>query len=606
MRLSIKAKQVAGVTTIVGLSVVVLSGVYLSSLARVQLEESQKRGDLLAGAIYQRAHAVIAESSDGQDPVEALSADSGLRSILEASAYSKHVTYAAIVDTEGTAIAHSDADMAGHPVPSYESLSSLLSQGPIAKIRAIYAPGGRTFEIRQPLLLGATEFGSIRIGVSTLLIRGEFDDSLRSALYAVLAALGGASLVATLLAQLLLRPIHVIRSGLTRLGRGEFGVNVDLPRDDEFGELGQFFNTISARLSADRAHSGSHPDLAPAVDQMEDAVAIVDRKGTLLFANKAMRDTLPEDALNRPLEDALPEEHPYRRIVEDAADAHQPRGPLVAMLTRPVPGERMIVATPIETADKRTQAVILISRNLEYLSQVQSTVNYSRKLAALSRLSAGVAHEVKNPLNATVIHLELLKEQLAAASDGAPASAMDHVGVIAAQMRRLDEVVQGFLRFIRPEDLKLERVQPGVLIEAIRPIVAAEAERHGIELRIEVANSLPDVRVDSGMMQQALLNLALNACQAMPGGGRLRLGASSASGKRVEIVCEDTGPGIKPEHLDKIFDLYFTTKEKGSGIGLSMVYRAVQLHDGEIQVQSIWGRGATFRVLLPQASSSGS
>ena len=99
MRLSIKAKQVAGVTTIVGLSVVVLSGVYLSSLARVQLEESQKRGDLLAGAIYQRAHAVIAESSEGREPAEALSADSGLRSILEASAYSKHVTYAAIVDT---------------------------------------------------------------------------------------------------------------------------------------------------------------------------------------------------------------------------------------------------------------------------------------------------------------------------------------------------------------------------------------------------------------------------------------------------------------------------------------------------------------------------
>jgi signal transduction histidine kinase len=606
MRLSIKAKQVAGVTTIVGLAVVVLSGVYLSSLARVQLEESQKRGELLAGAIYQRAHAVIAESSEGRDPAEALRADSGLRSILESSAYSKNVTYAAIVDTEDSAIAHSDADLVGHIVPSYQSLSALMDQGPIAKIRAIYAPGGRTFEIRQPLLLGAAEFGSIRIGVSTLLIRSEFDDSLRSALLAVLAALGGASLVAMLLAQLLLRPIHVIRSGLTRLGRGEFGVNVDLPRDDEFGELGQFFNTISARLSADRAHAGSHHDLAPAMDQMEDAVAIVDRKGALLFANKAMRDTLPEDAPNGPLEDALPPEHPFRKIVEDAADARQPRGPLVAMLTRPTPGERMIVATPFETADKRIQAVILISRNLEYLSQVQSTVNYSRKLAALSRLSAGVAHEVKNPLNATVIHLELLKEQLAAASAGAPASAMDHVGVIAAQMRRLDEVVQGFLRFIRPEDLKLERVQPGVLIEAIRPIVAAEAERHGIELRIEIANSLPDVRVDSGMMQQALLNLALNACQAMPGGGRLRLGASSASGKRVEIVCEDSGPGIRPEYLDKIFDLYFTTKEKGSGIGLSMVYRAVQLHDGEIQVQSIWGRGSTFRVLLPQASSSGS
>jgi signal transduction histidine kinase len=325
-----------------------------------------------------------------------------------------------------------------------------------------------------------------------------------------------------------------------------------------------------------------------------------------LFANKAMRETLPENALNRRLEDALPDEHPYRKIVEDARTARQPRGPLVAVLTQPSPGERLIVATPIEMSDKRILAVILISRNLEYLSQVQSTVSYSRKLTALSRLSAGVAHEVKNPLNATVIHLELLKEQLSAVNSGAPASAMDHVAIIAAQMRRLDEVVQGFLRFIRPEDLKLDRVQPGVLIDAIRPIVSAEAERHGIELRIEIANGLPDVRVDSGMMQQALLNLALNACQAMPGGGRLRLGASAASGKRVEIVCQDTGTGIKPEHLEKIFDLYFTTKESGSGIGLSMVYRAVQLHDGEIQVQSIYGRGTTFRVLLPQASSSGS
>jgi signal transduction histidine kinase len=555
-------------------------------------------------AIYQRARAVLEESGEGQRPVDALRTDSGLRSLLESSVYSKHVTYAAIVDTEGFAIAHSDTELVGDAMPSYDSLSSLLDEGPIAEIRAIYVPGGRTFEIREPLLLGPKEFGSIRIGLSTLLIRSDFYASLRETSYVLLVALGGASLVAMLLAQLLLRPIHVIRSGLTRLGRGEFGVNVDVPRDDEFGELGQFFNTISARLSADRAHSGSHNDLAPAMDQMEDGVAIVDRKGVLLFANKAMRDALPENALNRALEDVLPDDHPYRKVVEDATTSRQPRGPLVAMLTQP-PGERMIVATPIESSDKRVLAVVLISRNLEYLSQVQSTVNYSRKLAALSRLSAGVAHEVKNPLNATVIHLELLKEQLAAASSGAPASAMDHVGVIAAQMRRLDEVVQGFLRFIRPEDLKLERVQPGVLIDAIRPIVSAEAERHGIELRIDLANGLPDVRVDSGMMQQALLNLALNACQAMPGGGRLRLGASSASGKRVEIVCEDSGPGIKPEHLGKIFDLYFTTKETGSGIGLSMVYRAVQLHDGEIQVQSIPGRGATFRVLLPQASSSG-
>jgi signal transduction histidine kinase len=112
---------------------------------------------------------------------------------------------------------------------------------------------------------------------------------------------------------------------------------------------------------------------------------------------------------------------------------------------------------------------------------------------------------------------------------------------------------------------------------------------------------LPDIRVDSAMMQQALLNLAINACQAMPDGGRLRLAAAPASQQRIEITCEDTGHGIPPEHLDQIFNLYFTTKEGGSGIGLSMVYRTVQLHDGELEVQSTPGRGTTFRLLLPQA-----
>ena len=604
MKLSIKAKQVAGVTAIVAIAVAVASGVYLSSIARVRLEESQGRGDLLTFAIYQRAHAVIDENPEAPDPKEVLRTDSGLRSILESSIFDKNVTYAAVVDVEGNAIAHSDSDRVGRPVPSYQSLSSLLERGPRAQIRAIYSLG--TFEIKRPLVLGGADFGSIRVGVSTLLIRKDFDESLRFTGVVLAFSMGGAILGAMLLTQVVMRPIHLIRTGLTRLGRGEFGVNVDLPRDDEFGELGQFFNTVSARLSADRAHSGNDSDLAPAMDQLEDGVAIVDRKGGLLFANRAMREVLPEHALNRRIEDVLPDDHPYRKIIEDATAARQQRGPLVAMLTKPASGERMIVATPIETPDKRITAVILISRNLEYLSQVQSTVNYSRKLAALSRLSAGVAHEVKNPLNATVIHLELLKEQLGSGGHGAPPAAMEHVTVIAGQMRRLDEVVQGFLRFIRPEALKLDRVQPGVLIDAIRPIVSAEAERHGIDLRIEVANSLPDVRVDSGMMQQALLNLALNACQAMPDGGHLRLGASSASGKRVEILCEDTGPGIKPEHLDRIFDLYFTTKKGGSGIGLSMVYRAVQLHDGEIQVQSIPGSGTTFRILLPQASTSGS
>jgi len=499
MRLSIKAKQVAGVTFIVGLAAVVLSAYYVAALARVRLEESEARGELLANAVFHRARAVVAA---GQDPATALGTDGGLQSILESSAYSKQLAYAAIVDAAGTAIAHSDDSLVGRALPSYDDATSLAGQGPVAIVRAIYTPGGKIFEIRRPLLLDGKEFGSIRVGVSTLLIRDELDRSLRPVLVAVAAAVAGASLIALLLAQVLLRPIHVIRSGITRLGRGEFGVMVDLPRDDEFAELGQFFNAVSTRLSADRAQG-------------------------------------------------------------------QPQ---------PASGD---VGAP----DDGTSAL--------------ATKEALRKLTTVTRLSAGIAHELKNPLNAAVIHLELLKQQLA--SHPIDPSAAEHVAVVAAQMHRLDEVVQGFLRFIRPENLKLDVVPVSALVDAVMPIVKAEAERNGVQLTIDFPSTLPDVRVDAGMMQQALLNLALNACQAMPDGGRLRLAGAAGSGRRVEIVCEDSGHGIPPEHLDKIFDLYFTTKEGGSGIGLSMVYRTVQLHDGDLEVESTPGRGTTFRVFLPQA-----
>jgi signal transduction histidine kinase len=263
---------------------------------------------------------------------------------------------------------------------------------------------------------------------------------------------------------------------------------------------------------------------------------------------------------------------------------------------------------------------MLVARNLEYLSQVQSTIRYSRKLAALGRLSAGVAHEVKNPLNAMMIHLELLRQQFVGRPAGAVVAAgaasvaetpsgmdsvesreaLQHVEVIGNEIRRLDEVVQGFLKFSRPEDLKLQPIGLAALFDEVIPIVRPEAERSGAQLVVE-CDGVPDVNGDPAMLRQAFLNLALNACQAMAGGGTLRIHGETARGRRVAISFADTGVGIKPEHLKRIFDLYFTTKEKGSGIGLSMVYRTVQMHDGEIEVQSTPGSGTTFRVLLPQA-----
>ena len=657
MRAGIKAKQIAGVTAIVGVAVVALSVLFVTRLTGLVLNESRARAELLSNAVLHRAGQVVGADAE---PYQALRDDGGLRAILESSLYGESVTGAAILDTTGTIVASSDPTRVGLRLGERMDLRAVLEAGAVEQLRVIYAGEGQTLEFRQPMVLGDEAFGSISIGVSTLLMRQELTASLRPALFTAAVALGVAVLVAAFLAQLLLRPIHVIRSGLTRLGKGEFGVTLDLPPGDEFGELGTYFNAVSQQLSADRTLlAGQKAHLQSAVEHLEDAVALFNPSGQLLFSNRVMQPTLPAEAIGRALRGLLPDGHPYRLIVEETLAERRSRGPVQATLSRigdqgsgigvsestdprspapdprspiPDPPEHLLMTHAIEGTDSELVGVLLVSRNLEYLSRVQSTLAYSRKLVALGRLSAGIAHEVKNPLNAMAIHLELLRTKirsgaLAAAREPEPVAAsagslglggagrqsplppsvqgvLAHVEVIESEIRRLDEVVQGFLKFTRPEDLRLQAVSVPALFEELVPVIRPEADKHGVTVVVEAPVTVPDVNGDASMLRQALLNLAINGCQAMSNGGTLRLACAPAPQQRLEVRVEDTGVGIPSEDLSRIFDLYFTTKDHGTGIGLSMVYRIVQMHDGEIEVQSTPGSGTTFRILLPRAHES--
>jgi signal transduction histidine kinase len=563
---------------------------------------------LLANAVYQRAQALVS----APDLSAALREDEGLRSVLESSAYSTNVMYAAIVDVDGIAITHNDTERIGQVLPPNGDLEELLSRGTIGQLRAIYSDSAKTLEVRKPLVFANSAFGSIRVGVSTLLIRSELNPVLPGAIATLVGTLAASTIVATLLAQLLLRPIHVLRHSLTRLGENDFGVPEDLPRD-EFGELGDSLAAVSARLLADRAEQ-STPQVAlvPGSSWLEDAVAVFNASGEVMLANTRMRSLLPEHPIGRAVTELLMDSHPYRRLVEESLADRRSHGPLVVRVpddtsARPMPdgpsntSEQLIRADVMGDAVGGPFAVMMVARDLEHLRHIQSTLHYARRVATLGRLSAGLAHEIKNPLHATMIRLELLKQLIA--DDGAHETRplLEHVAVINAQMRRLDEVVQGFLKFIRPEELRLQPVALSAILDGIMPVVEAEARSHGVKVVTECSTDLPDLTADPAVLEPAFLNLALNACQATPRGGTLRIAASPARERSIEVIFEDTGTGISPEHIEKIFDLYFTTKERGSGIGLSMVFRAVHLHNGEIEVQSTPGRGTTFRLLLPQA-----
>ena len=277
--------------------------------------------------------------------------------------------------------------------------------------------------------------------------------------------------------------------------------------------------------------------------------------------------------------------------------------------------DQLAIAHAIAGPNSELVGILLVVRNLAYVSRMQSTIAYSRKLVALGRLTAGIAHEVKNPLNAMMIHLELLRTKIRKAAlvpvgsgTGIAEAAraddplLQHVEVIETEIRRLDEVVQGFLKFTRPEDLRLQAVRISALIEEVRPILKPEARENNVRIVVETSDDQLAVNGDSSMLRQAILNLAINAC---PGHAQRRDAADYQLLLRqiTGLRCGSRTPAsaFRPEDLDRIFDLYFTTKDHGTGIGLSMVYRIIQMHDGEVEVQSTPGRGTTFTLLLPKA-----
>jgi signal transduction histidine kinase len=224
----------------------------------------------------------------------------------------------------------------------------------------------------------------------------------------------------------------------------------------------------------------------------------------------------------------------------------------------------------------------------------------SQRLAAINSLTGRVAHEIKNPLNAITLRLEILRERIAAESP----EALEEFAVLSEEITRLDRVVRTFLDFSRPVEVQVETVDAREMVAEILRLLEPEAETHGVKLTLDEPEGAALVKADPDLLRQALLNIAVNAIEAMPQGGELRV-EGGRRGDSCWIQIADTGPGIPPDQLDEIFQLYFTTKEHGTGIGLAMTYRAVQLQGGAIEVESEVGKGTRFRVTLPAAEDAG-
>jgi signal transduction histidine kinase len=237
--------------------------------------------------------------------------------------------------------------------------------------------------------------------------------------------------------------------------------------------------------------------------------------------------------------------------------------------------------------------LLITLRDAETRQQIRSQLDVSARLAAISRLTGGVAHEIKNPLNAIAVHLEVLRSRLA--NEGL--AELPEIETIGREINRLDRVVKTFLDFTRPVELRMSEVEIAGLLREILALVEPSAARQNIRLVLEAPEPL-FVEGDRDLLKQAILNVVVNAVEAMKEGGRIRV-AAHRSGEECVVEVEDQGPGIPEEIRDRIFQLYFSTKGKGSGIGLAVTFRVVQLHNGTIDFTTEVGRGTTFRLRFP-------
>jgi signal transduction histidine kinase len=256
----------------------------------------------------------------------------------------------------------------------------------------------------------------------------------------------------------------------------------------------------------------------------------------------------------------------------------------------------------------RGMGTLLTLRDTGSALELEQELEVARRLAAIGRLTANVGHEVKNPINAMVVHLELLRGKLAGESFDR-ASAQRHVEILSDEMHRLDRVVETLADFSRPMDLDLREQDLRRVIDQTVELAGAELKEHGVRIEFAPPPDAVPVRIDAELMRQALLNLLLNAMQAMPSGGCVRL-AVRRDQRFAVVEMADNGVGIPDAVLPRIFDLYFTTKPRGSGIGLAMTYRILQLHGGTLAVRSDADiesphHGTTFTLHIPISNSAG-
>jgi signal transduction histidine kinase/HAMP domain-containing protein len=610
MRLSLKAKLTALISLLVLLVVLATSTLYISSLTRQALTGVESKGEYVANEIYHQARTALAQSRmpAGSDPADpqvlhhfvqsTLAADPGLASLMESAVgYSPTIYYVTITDTNRRVLVHNDPSEIGQPFLPAPPYSSLAGARLFNQLRIIYGPP-QAYEIVLPLDLGGNPLGDVRVGVSTLFLRNQITPDLRSALTLTALAVLLATLSAGVLSYRLLRPLETISRSVERMARGEFPATLPLERADEWGLLSSKLNLLGEQIRGEKAAFVALKDnLDQLFANLTDGLLLFDKQDRLVLVTPAVArflPRLPDPARHLAAADLFCGDDPLERLLQEAFRGRQSLTWQVVDLPAKAEIPRVAVSVQFVEAEEERVGSLVTLRDASTRARLEDQLDITAKLAALGRLTSGVAHEVKNPLNAMVLQVEILRSKLQEQGE----HVKPQLEILSAEIRRLDRVVKTFLDFNRPLELRLAETDVGDLVRDVFTLAEPHARQNNVRLIFEADGALPHLHLDRDLMKQALLNLVLNGCQAMPSGGELKVAPHSFP-HRLELEISDQGTGIPPEARQKIFSLYYTTKPAGTGVGLAMAYRIIQLHNGSIDFTSEVSRGTTFRVSLP-------
>lgn len=335
---------------------------------------------------------------------------------------------------------------------------------------------------------------------------------------------------------------------------------------------------------------------------IKEGVIVVDGDGKMTYANRAAEELLGftiSESRGRPVSSELREIDWYR--VLDVGDSEWSK-----LISREIeityPQNRIVnvYAVPLAPEGDGGDGAVIILRDITHERMKEESLLESERIDAVKLLAAGVAHEIGNPLNALHIHLQLLEREIRELPNEQVASLKELVEVAGAEIQRLDLTISQFLKAIRPSEPNLEVSNIDQLLEETLLLLKLEIQHRKIDVQIERLDTLPSIKVDPDQMKQVFFNVTKNAFQAMPDGGSLRISLTS-SDEFLGVVFLDSGIGIDPEDLGRIFEPYHTTKSEGSGLGLMVVQRIVQDHGGQIEIESKPGEGTRFTILLPLA-----